>query len=462
MPVPKLHVSGKYLQDPNEKNVLLHGWFQPGASWFNGQGRNYNNPTDFTSPANVAPAINFYDAAADIMSQTNAQYGTNHGWDCTFVRFLGDGGGPQNFAPGWDVNGNLADSNQFNGWIRNVLAPYVAHCNSDGLYVVICGNPSVAYPTNAANPTGDQSKNMTGQYQTNLSTFWQAVASAPGIKSANNVMFEICNEPITIETSFGANNWGSGSPAYWSALKNFMQPVVNDIRNTGADNVILVPPLGYSGECQGFASYPISGTNVGYIGHLYPGYGGVHNNAAAVQSLWNSNYKPAANMAPLVITEMYWYTNSGVGYIDLFNGSTAGFGNAVKSAIDNQGNVSYVIGFLSDDLANLNSGLGATTLNSQDGAQAAFAWWQTYAWAAPGAPLPPMLNIIRTGNTSTLSFGATNGAIYNLIFTSIAGLASARSNWTTLGGTIAGNGGSTNFTDTTTDPNRFYSVTVHW
>jgi hypothetical protein len=461
MPMPKLHVSGKYLQDPNGTNVLLHGWFQPGASYFNGLGHNYNNPSDFTSPAKCTGAINFYNAAADIMSKTNAQYGTNHGWYCSFVRFLGDGGAPVNFAPGWDTNGVLFNPAQFNGWINNILVPYVTHCKADGLYVVICGNPGELYPADAANPGGDPARNMTQQYQTNLITFWQAVANAPGIKSANNVMFEICNEPVAIETSFGANNWGSGNGSYWSALKNFMQPIVNAIRNTGADNVILVPPLGYSGECQGFASYPITNSNVGYIGHLYPGYGNVHNNATAVQNLWNSNYKPAANLKPLVITEMYWYTNNGVGYIALFNGSTAGFGNAVKSAMDNQGNVSYVIGFLSDDLT-LNSGLGAATLDQQDGAEAAFAWWQTYTWAAPSAPLPPVLAISYTGNTFTVSFGATNGATYNLIYTSTAGLTSARGSWTTSGSPITGNGGPTNFTDTTTDPNRFYSITAHW
>jgi len=33
---PKLHVSGRFLQDTSGKNVLLHGWMQPTASWFNG------------------------------------------------------------------------------------------------------------------------------------------------------------------------------------------------------------------------------------------------------------------------------------------------------------------------------------------------------------------------------------------------------------------------------------------
>ncbi len=378
MPTPKLTVNGRFLQDPSGKNVLLHGWFQPQASWFNGEGNRYANPTDYTNTANVAGALNFLRDAATVMSDTNPKYGRSHGWNSSFVRIIGDGSSPENFAPGWNAAGQLSSSAQFNGWINNLLVPYIQHCATRGLYVVICGNPSVAFPG------GDPQKNMTYQYQQNLITFWQAVANHPSIKSANNVMFEICNEPVTIETSFGANNWGSNGNSYFIALRNFMQPIVNTIRNTGADNIILLPSLGWQGENQGWAYYPVTGSNIASAAHLYPAYGGVHDNAAAVQNLWNLNYKPTADVMPMIITEMYWFPNAAGGYDDLFNGTTAGFGNAAKTAIDNQGNVSYLVGFLNDNLYNLatatpaNAGLGPT-----QGAQAAFGWWPTYTWAAP-------------------------------------------------------------------------------
>lgn len=38
MPVPPLHVEGNQLKDPADNSVLLHGWMQPTASYFNGQG----------------------------------------------------------------------------------------------------------------------------------------------------------------------------------------------------------------------------------------------------------------------------------------------------------------------------------------------------------------------------------------------------------------------------------------
>ncbi|MCC5613356.1 cellulase family glycosylhydrolase, partial [Nostoc sp. CHAB 5834] len=411
MPTPKLHVTGRFLQDPNGKNIRLVGYMQPAASWFNGEGNNYPNPTDYTNPSNVAPALNHYKAVADILSNTAPRYGRPNGWYCSYVRFIGDGNVNPNFAPGWDVNGNLSNPAQFNGWMQNVLVPYINHCRSRGLYVVLCGNPSEVFPG------GDATKNMTAQYRQNLITFWTALASHPGIKSADNVMFEICNEPVAIETSFGANNWGSGSNPYYQALANFMQPIVNAIRAQGADNVIWVPGLGWQGEYAGFATYPITGSNIGYAAHIYPAYGNVFNNASAVANLWNSNYKPAADRKPMMITEMFWSPNNGVGYQNLFNGSTSGFGNAIKSSIDNQGNVSYLIGMVGDLFANLNAGLANTTLSSLEGTQAAFNWFPTYAWAAPTAPVGPANGIyeISPVNNTNLAmdvFGASsaNGA----------------------------------------------------
>jgi endoglucanase len=406
MSTPMLHVNGRFFQDPNNRNVLLRGYMQAGASWFNGEGHNYSDPSDYTSASSCAGMLNFYNGAADILAGTAPRYNTDHGWYCSYTRLCGNGTA-NGFAPGWDSNGNLSDQNQFNGYINNILIPYADHCAQDGLYLIICGTPSEVYPGN------DTGKNMTYQYQQNLITFWKALANS-GLRWRPNVLFEICNEPITIETSFGAGNWGSGSSAYWSALQSFMQPIVNAIRNTGDGNIILVPSLGYQGENQGWASYPVSGYGVAYSGHLYPAYGNVHDNATAMQNLWNSNYKPCADHYPLVITEMYWYQNPIDGqYDDLFAGSTSGFGNAAKSAIDNQGNVWYLIGMVGDLLGNLNNGLGSTTLGSGDGAQASFAWMCQYTWAGvPGPVASGTYKIISLNSGKAMdAYGArtTNG-----------------------------------------------------
>lgn len=77
------------------------------------------------------------------------------------------------------------------------------------------------------------------------------------------------------------------------------------------------------------------------------------------------------------------------------------------------------------------------------------------------APPPASLTVARSGNNTTISFPTTNGATYTLYYTSGAGLTHLRSTWSSLPGTITGNGQTNHFTDTTTDSSRFYYVGAH-
>jgi hypothetical protein len=371
---PKLHVEGRFLRDTSGKDVLLHGWMQPTASWFNGEGRRYRDPTDWTDPGSYGGMLDFLRDAATVMSDPSPKYGRSHGWYATFVRVNTDAVG------GWTSEQGLVDPGQFDAWIRNFLVPYADHLRSRGLYLVLCATGPMV-----VNVGGDGGHNMGQGTQERMLRFWETVANAPGIKGADNVMFELMNEPVAIETRFGAGDWGFGRAPFWQALTSWMQPVVDTIRRTGADNVIWVPTLGWQGEPHGWAQYPISGDNVGIAAHLYPAYGnGVHDDAARVQGLWDANYKPAADLKPMLITEMMWIPNAPGGYDDLFNGTTAGFGNAVKRAIDAQGNVSFLVGFLADHLVNLVTTPPADcTLGSHEGSQAYFEWLPTYTSAAP-------------------------------------------------------------------------------
>jgi hypothetical protein len=81
--------------------------------------------------------------------------------------------------------------------------------------------------------------------------------------------------------------------------------------------------------------------------------------------------------------------------------------------------------------------------------------------SASTAPPAPTLTITQSGITNIISFGTTNGATYNLIYNTLSGLTSPRSTWPTLGSSIIGTGGVTNFTDTVTGSGRVYSVTAH-
>ncbi len=363
MPTPMLHVEGRNLKDPSGNNVVLRGgWMQPDETWFNGEGRWYSNPSDWTNPNDVAGVLNYLCDAATLMSDISPRYGRNYGWYCTFVRMNTDHIG------GWSQESGLYDINQFNGWINNFIVPYANHLRSRGLYFIISATGPINTPNNG-------SRNAGIEEQQRLRTFWSTLANAPGVKNANNIMFELMNEPVEIESSPGNGDWGMGSAPYHSALKNWIQPVINDIRNTGANNVIWVPCLGWQGEPFGWAQYPFTGSNIGIASHYYPAYGGCGDDVNCHNNLWDRNYKPATDRWPMLITENFWDINTG----GLVTGSTANYGNTLKANIDAEGNVSYMIGFLGDILDNLNDALPYDcNLSSKQGAQAAFDWWYNY------------------------------------------------------------------------------------
>jgi hypothetical protein len=76
-------------------------------------------------------------------------------------------------------------------------------------------------------------------------------------------------------------------------------------------------------------------------------------------------------------------------------------------------------------------------------------------------PPPPFLSIRRVGNTSTISFGTTNGGTYTLYYTNAAGLTQPVANWPASVTTITGDGNTNSFTDSSSDPMRIYRVGGH-
>jgi hypothetical protein len=78
---------------------------------------------------------------------------------------------------------------------------------------------------------------------------------------------------------------------------------------------------------------------------------------------------------------------------------------------------------------------------------------------------PPPSQIValtRLGNTSTIFFTTTNGTFtYSLCYTNSTGLTSSVTNWPTLPTTLTGDGVTNQLSDTTTDANRFYRISVH-
>ena len=394
MPTPSLHIEGRFLKDPSGNNVVLRGgWMQPTDTFFNGGGRWYSNPTDWTNPNNVAGMLNFLKDAATLMSDTSPRYGGNHGWYSAFVRVNTDAIG------GWTQESGLVNQAQFNGWIQNFLVPYANHLRSRGLYLILCATGPINTPNN-----GTRNAGMTEQAR--LRTFWSTVANAPGVKNADNIMFELMNEPVEIESSPGNGDWGFGQAKYFLAFRNWIQPVINDIRSTGANNVIWVTTLEWEGSPQQHVQFPFTGSNCGIAVHYYPAYGGCNDNVSCHNNLWNTKYKPAADLWPMIITENFWFPEDN----GLVAGSTANYGNTLRANIANEGNVSYMIGFLSDLLDNLNNATPANcNLSSKQGAQAAFAWFFEDNSCAPTS-ITPFVQVNSGSWQQTSSLIVSSGA----------------------------------------------------
>jgi hypothetical protein len=226
---------------------------------------------------------------------------------------------------------------------QEVIIPYVNYARTKGLYVTLGLDFTIA--NNQATTQSNLDK---------MNQIWGYLASQAGLKSADNVMFELINEPVL---SYANGHWG-GNPSesdyvdHWYALKSFQQSIVTTIRNQGADNVIWASGLGWDQFYDLAAKYPLSDplNNYGYAVHWYPGYG-AYDDKATLQSQWNTYIAPAAQAYPINITETTWFkTQPGdSSYWNLFNGSNAGFGTNTKTIFTTAGNVSvtaHMNGFL--------------------------------------------------------------------------------------------------------------------
>ncbi|MDB6019940.1 MAG: hypothetical protein JWR19_4429 [Pedosphaera sp.] len=74
---------------------------------------------------------------------------------------------------------------------------------------------------------------------------------------------------------------------------------------------------------------------------------------------------------------------------------------------------------------------------------------------------PPALTFVRSNTVTWISLTTTNNATYTLHYTNSAGLTTSVTNWPVLNTNLSGDGSIQSFQDTSTDPNRFYSVEAH-
>jgi hypothetical protein len=319
MPMPELHVDGRYLKDTDGHIVNLHGFAQTFSPWFNEQGSKWNN-------YNVQGCLNYNKNIIDRIMDA--------GWKVNFVR--------QHMDPYWsNLPGctpdyheahNCFNETRFKKYLDEVFVPMAEYAISKGLYVVM--RPPGVSPERIA--IGDD-------YQQYLINVWGIVAKHPKLMNNPYIMFELANEPIDILGTDGT--YGAGTQGHYDNLKTFFQTMVDTIR-ASADNILWIPGLGFQSLYAGFAVNPIEGENIGYAVHVYPGWFNSGNGYEPFQRGWDRQVQPVADFAPVIVTEMDWAPeHHGKSWGKDITGTAGGdgFGANFKKITDDCGNVSWLL-----------------------------------------------------------------------------------------------------------------------
>lgn len=385
MPMPKLHVEGRWLMDEDGNKVNLHGFGQTYSPWFNEMGSKWSN----------------YDVKACLDYNTDIIDGIldRAGWKMTFIRMHMD---PYwSNKPGVNVKGehdiSAFDFQRFSDYLDRVFIPMAEYAVSKGLYVVM--RPPGVCPEEIA--VGDA-------YHNYLKSVWGFIASKKRLTDNPHIMFELANEPVRIKGTDG--QYGSGTDGCNANLTKFFQEIVDIMREEGCTNILWVPGSSYQSQYAGFAKYPVKGDNIGYAVHVYPGwygsdaiepshelggsYGGGYDSFAAG---WKNQIEPCAELAPMLVTEMDWlpskYQSSwGKSITGKMLGS--GFGANFKLLADRTGNVGWMIFTGPELLARFDGKAGSegnyTMYNDPEGCiWSAYHWFEEYA----GADLPEVRNV---------------------------------------------------------------------
>ena len=279
-----LHVEGPFLVNAEGKRVNLHGFAQTFSPWFNEQGTKWTN-------YDVKGCLDYNKGIIDGI--------LNAGWKMTFVRqhmdpyWSNTPGASSTYGDSWKGEADIRafDFNRFKKYLDEVFVPMAEYAIAKGLYVVM--RPPGVCPEYIS---------VGGDYHEYLKKVWGYVAQHPKLKNNGAVLFELANEPINIK----------GTRERDIEMTDFMQQIVDLMRDKGCNNILLIPGLTWQQHYNGFVKYPIKGENIGYAVHCYPGWynSGVEDNVEVeykeFKRGWDENILPIATKAPVVVTEMDW------------------------------------------------------------------------------------------------------------------------------------------------------------
>lgn len=228
--------------------------------------------------------------SANPVAQLNKATDSASGWFARVVRCPIDPPGGDNPFP---VNGSKA---QKDAYVAANLTPLVDAAEAKGIYLIIDWHEIAEVADEDAN----------------TKAFWSYMA--PLFKDREHVIYEVYNEP-------------KQTPDNWNAFKSgYAQPWVDLIRALAPNTLLLMGGPSWSQVIGGAASNPLSGGNIGYVGHVYP-------NHIASNWIMNQNIAACKKVHPVIITE--WGYNESPIWDPL--DSRSGYGDPLKTFIENNG-----------------------------------------------------------------------------------------------------------------------------
>jgi hypothetical protein len=298
---PQLHVNGNQLLDKGGKPVVLHGVNRSGTEFACVQNTGiFNGPMDQTSITAMKE------------------------WGITSVRV------PLNEAC-WNAE-SYVPATASGATYQAAVTAYVNLLNDNGIVAILDLHwTDGAYSGTASACASAQAtcqKPMPDLAQT--VPFWTSLAKT--FKGNDSVIFDLFNEPYpdiaTGNESQGWQCWQSGgatcSPGLAYPVAD-MQSMINAVRSTGADNVVMLGGLTWSNDMtQWLAHKPTDPAN-----NLVASWHSYNFNACSTLSCWTSQIAPVAAVVPVIAGEigenecsdtyitplMNWLDSQHIGYL---------------------------------------------------------------------------------------------------------------------------------------------------
>ena len=354
-PLPTLHVDGKWLVDTYGNHVVLHGVMDTPNMYFNGwrwgdpwgQSGQYADYND----AGVAKCLNYFEKVFTGLEKAKCNIFRLHldpAWtnDNSYTYSVGTAQPESEAKDEADIR--HFNPNRLNTYLTSLYFPLMQKAMDHGMYVVV--RPPGVCPPNLK--VGDY-------YQQYLLEVWDIVSKMEEIQQyAGQISLELANEPVNLKDKNGNDNA--------KALHDYFQPIVDKIRSNGFTGIIWIPGTGWQSNYTSYATYPITGNNIGYAVHDYTGWYGCSdesvdkdNNLTTSKNKKINQFKnqvPVVENAPIIITEVDWSPKKpGEGHYNEHNewvepnygtwstGSTSKWGQCYKAMLDHYGNISMTL-----------------------------------------------------------------------------------------------------------------------